>query len=111
MQNSSGLLPRRAIPIPGGILEVAMASSAPGSIEEVQRHAFEPQQLVVLAVVDADDHQRDLEGRRAAVEQPPRGLGDVDPVVAGSVVAARSQVVLAGLARRRRAMARPAIAG
>src|SRR5688500_349712 len=78
------------------------------SVQEVQGNAFEPQELAVLAIIHADDHQRELKRGGAAVEQAPGGLGDVDAMVARRVVAARPQVELARLVRRQLAVPRPA---
>ena len=87
------------MPMPGWIRYTGCIVMAPvcvpSSIEEIQRDAFEPQQLGVFLVVGADHHQRDC-----SVVAPPSSsrcaqLRHVDAVIARRVVAARAQVVLA----------------
>src|SRR5437588_5709698 len=78
-------------------------------VEKVQGHAFELEEIAFLAIVDADNNERDLHlitfGERLA-----SSFGNVDPVIARRVVTARTLVEGARASRRQVAMTRPAIA-
>src|SRR6516162_7354970 len=98
------------MPIPGWILYVAMTPlhQALWSVEQVERDAVEPQEVVVLTVIDADHQERDLQFV-AFFQHPTRRGGDVEAVIAWRVVIARTLVEPPRARRRQIAVAGTAI--
>src|SRR5260370_34820452 len=79
------------------------------SIQEIQRDAFQPQQLVLLLVIDTDHDQRDPERRRSFFKQSLGALGYAHAVIPRRVVTARPAIVRPRLQGRRLAVTRTAV--
>src|SRR5258708_30123028 len=79
------------------------------SIQEIQRDAFQAQQLVLLLVIDADHYQRDPQGSCSFFKQPLGAFGYPHAVIPRRVVTAGPAIVRPRLQGRRLAVTRTTV--
>src|SRR5690242_9535191 len=77
------------------------------SIQKIERHAVDAEQVALFAVIGADYHERDLQ-RRRFLQRRLRRLRHDHAVIARRVVVARADVVLPRARWRQVAMSRSA---
>src|SRR5438045_1899478 len=82
---------------------------AQSSVEQVERDSLEPQEVVVLAIIDADHQQCDLQ-LIARLQHMAGGGGDIEAMVARRIMIAGALVERPRPRRRQFAMAGSAIA-